>query len=194
MSQESLPRIALPPPEMDGGRPLMRVLKERASSRAFSAKPVSSQTLANLLWAAAGVNRPDTGKRTAPSARDRREIMIFAITAAGTYRYNPDAHALEPVTGRDLRSLAGTQEFVSGAPLNLVYVVELAKMPELSPERQLIYSSTDAGMIAQNVYLFCASEGLSTVVRGAIDREALGAALGLSVLQRILIAQSVGFA
>lgn len=185
--------IELPPPQTEGGMPLMQALKQRHSTRELSPQPLPPQVLSDLLWAATGVNRPDTGKRTAPTARDWREIDVYLATAEGTYRFDPDAHALRLVLRQDVRALTGLQDFVAEAPLNLVYVADLDRMQGTTAEHQLLYSATDAGFVAQNVYLYCASAGLATVVRGSIDREALGAALGLRPSQRVVLAQSVGY-
>ena len=183
----------LPPPQMEGGKPLMQILKERHSTREFSDKVLSPQVISNLLWAAAGVNRPESGKRTAPSARDWREIDIYVATAEAVYRYDNHAHLLQPVRSGDLRAATGVQDFVATAPLNLVYIADLSRMVGADKKQQQLYSAADAGFIAQNVYLFCASEGLATVVRGSIDRKALTKALGLNKNQRIILAQTVGY-
>jgi len=185
--------IKLPPPQMEGGKPLMQVLKERHSTREFSDKQLAPQLLANLLWAAAGVNRPESGKRTAPSARNWREIDIYITTAEAVYRYDNQEHVLQLVQKGDLRAVTGVQDFVATAPLNLVYIADLSRMQEADKDQQQFYSAADAGFIAQNVYLFCASEGLATVVRGSIDRKALGKALGLNKNQQIILAQTVGY-
>jgi nitroreductase len=183
----------LPPPETTGGMSLMQALQARHSAREFAARPLPPQVLANLLWAAGGVNRPDTGLRTAPSAHDWREIDVVVTTAEGAYRYDPPAHALVKVANGDLRPLTGVQDFVATAPLNLVYVADLDRMSGAGAENKAFYSAADAGFIAQNVYLYCASAGLVAVVRGLIEREALAAALGLGNHQRIMLAQSVGY-
>jgi SagB-type dehydrogenase family enzyme len=185
--------MRLPPPETSGGMPLMQALKARHSTREFAAKPLSPQVLSNLLWAASGVNRPHTGQRTAPSAHDWREIDVYVTTAEGAYRYDPPSHTLKRVATGDIRPLAGVQDFVASVPLNLVYVADLDRMSGASAEDKAFYSATDAGFIAQNVYLYCASAGLGVVVRGLVDREALGAALGLGKHQRVILAQSVGY-
>ena len=183
----------LPPPQTEGGKPLMQVLQQRHSNRNFSNKALSNQQLSNLLWAAAGVNRADSGKRTAPSARDWREIDIYVVTAEAVYRFDNDAHALQSVYQGDLRAATGIQDFVTTAPLNLVYIADLSRMEGANDEQQQLYAAADTGFIAQNVYLFCTSEGLATVVRGSIDRTALGKALGLNKHQRIILAQTVGY-
>jgi nitroreductase len=184
--------IDLPAAETGGGKPLMQVLKARRSTREFSPRMPSPQVLSNLLWAAAGVNRPD-GRRTAPTASNRQEIDIYVITADGLYLYEPKDHKLTGVVPRPARS-AGTQDFVKTAPINLVFVADFAKYGEkMAEENKLTYSGADTGYISQNVYLFCASEGLATVVRAGIDRPALSKAMRLRPEQRIILEQPVGY-
>jgi SagB-type dehydrogenase family enzyme len=185
--------MKLPPPQTTGGKPLMQALLERHSTREFASRPLAPQDLSNLLWAAAGINRADSGKRTAPSARDWREIEIYVATADGAYVYDAKAHTLRQVLARDVRALTGKQDFVASAPLNLVYVADQSRMQDANAEDMNRYAAADTGFIAQNVYLFCASAGLNTVVRGLVDREALAAALGLSPHQQIVLAQTVGY-
>jgi len=184
---------SLPAPQMTGGKPFMRVLKERQTSREFSNKKLPPQLLSDLLWAAFGINRPESGKRTAPSARNWQEIEIFVIMEEGAYLYDPQLNKLKGVVKGDLRRLAGTPDFVAKAPLNLVYVADTTKMKGASTEDQALYSGADTGFIGQNVYLFCASEGLATVVRGSVDRKALAAALRLPDHKKITLAQTVGY-
>ena len=185
--------IALPPPRTEGGKPLMQALNDRQTSRAFSTKPLPNQMLADLLWAAYGVNRPDSGKRTAPSARNWQEVDVYAVLEQGAYLYDAKANALRAIADGDLRKLTGPQAFVGAAPLNLVYVADTARMAGSAPEDQALYSGADVGFISQNVYLFCASEGLATVVRGMVDREALAKALNLPEEKKIILAQTVGY-
>lgn len=185
--------IKLLPPEMAGGKPLMQALRERRSTREFDSRALPPQMLSNLLWAANGVNRPDSGKRTAPSARDWREIDVYVATAESVFRYDPPTHALQRVATGDIRSQTGVQDFVETAPVNLVYVADLDRMSDAGAEQKARFSAADAGFIAQNVYLFCASAGLATVVRGLFDHAVLAKALGLGSHQRIILAQSVGY-
>lgn len=182
--------ISLPAPDKQGGKPLMQALSERRSSRSFSERPLSRETLSNLLWAAFGVNRPGGG-RTAPSAHDMQEIDIYAALPEGLFLYDAQAHALCKVSDRDLRAQAGKQSFTAQAPLTLIYVADLTRMRNEEPRD--FYAAADTGFISQNAYLFCASEGLATVVFAWIDREALAEAMGLSASQRIVLGQSVGF-
>ena len=184
--------ISLPKPQTEGGKPLMQVLKARQSSREFGREQLPPQVLSNLLWAAWGTNRPD-GRRTAPSASNRQEIDIYLAMAGGLYLYEAQPHSLKPVLAADVRAKAGTQPFVAEAPLNLIYVADYAKMATAKPEDRPTWSVADTGFIGQNVYLFCASEGLVTVFRAMVDRDALGKAMNLRPDQHITFTQTVGY-
>jgi len=190
---QDLKPVELPKPDMEGGKPLMQVLKARQSGREFSAEKLPPQVLSNLLWAAWGVNRPDSGRRTAPSASNRQEIEIYVATAEGLYLYDAKAHRLQPVLAKDLRAATGRQPFVGEAPVNLVYVADYSKMGKGSDEDKALTAGADTGFISQNVYLYCASEGLATVVRGMVDRPALAKAMNLRPDQRIILGQTVGY-
>jgi SagB-type dehydrogenase family enzyme len=192
LGQEPKPLI-LPAPQTDGGKPLMQALKARQSTREFSSEKLPPQVLANLLWAAFGVNRPDTGKRTAPSAINWQEIDVYVATAEGLYVYDAKGNRLDPILAEDVRGATGKQPNIKDAPVNLVYVADLAKTGNSSAEDRDLYTAADAGFIAQNVYLFCASEGLAVVVRGTVDRVALAKLMKLRPDQRILLAQTVGY-
>lgn len=183
----------LPAPRQSGGKPLFDALKERRSAREFSSRELPPAVLSSLLWAAFGINRPSTHGRTAPSAHDWEEIDLYAAMAQGVYLYDAGSHALKKRLDGDLRALTGLQDFVAAAPLNLVYVADLSRMHQASAEERARYAGPDAGFIAQNVYLFCASEGLATVVRGWVDRPALSRAMGLKPQQQIILAQTVGY-
>jgi SagB-type dehydrogenase family enzyme len=190
---QGLKPLELPVPQTTGGKPLLEALKDRQSAREFSAQKLSPQILSNLLWAAFGVNRPDSGKRTAPSAMNWQEIEIYVATSEGLYVYDAKANRLNPIAAEDVRAATGTQSYVKDAAVNLVYVADFSKTGRASGEESLIYTSADTGFIAQNVYLYCASEGLATVVRGSIDRPALAKAMNLKPDQKIILAQTVGY-
>ncbi|MGB9907127.1 MAG: SagB/ThcOx family dehydrogenase [Candidatus Saccharicenans sp.] len=185
--------IKLPPPQQEGGKPLMECLKLRQSQRDFSPDKLSPQVLSNLLWAAYGINRPDSGKRTVPSAVNWQNIDLYVATADGLFLYEAKDHALIQVLKEDIRGLTGTQDFVKIAPVNLVYVGDYARIPRGSDEDKRFYSAAHAAFISQNVYLFCASEGLATVVRALINREELAQAMKLRPEQKIMLAQTVGY-
>lgn len=182
----------LPEPERRGGMPLMEALDKRQSMRDFSPEALSDQDLSNLLWAAWGINRAD-GRRTAPTARNRQQFDIYLIMADGWYLYDPQRHALIRQGDEDLRAYSGTQAFVQTAPLNLVFVSDHERMTGYDAARREFYSATDVGFISQNVYLYCASAGLATVVRGALDREILHDVLKLGPSQHVILGQSVGY-
>ncbi len=190
---QELKAIQLSAPQTDGGRPLMQALKDRASSRNFSPEKLPVQVLSNMLWAAFGVNRPESGGRTAPSASNSQEMDIYVAMADGLYLYDAKAHLLKPVLADDIRALTGREAFVKEAPVNLIYVADLSKMTRAAPEDRDFYAAAHTGFISQNVYLFCASEGLATVIRASIDRPALAKAMGLRRDQKITLAQTVGY-
>jgi nitroreductase len=183
---------ALPPPREDLGNPLMQALKLRRSIRAYAQRELSAQVLSDLLWAAYGVNRP-SGDRTAPYWRHIMVIDVYAAMADGVWLYDPKQHALLPHLGADIRALTGMQDFVATAPLNLVYVVHGERMKDVAPEDRRLYGSVDAAFAGQNVYLYCASQGLATVFRGAVDHEKLGRAMKLGAGQFVAFAQTVGY-
>jgi nitroreductase len=188
---QDLAPVSLPAPQTEGGKPLMQALKLRATTRAFAPDPLPAQTLANLLWAAWGINRPQEGKRTAPSTRNWQEIEVVVLNATGAFTYDATANALKPLVAGDLRALGGTQDFVKDAPVTIVFVADTSRMQGGSDTQALAYA--DAAFISQNVSLFCASEGLATGVRASVDRPALAKALKLRDNQLIVFAQSVGF-
>jgi SagB-type dehydrogenase family enzyme len=185
--------IQLREPQTEGGKPLMQTLKERKTTREFRNEKLPDQVLSNLLWAAFGINRPESGRRTAPSAMNWQEIDIYVISAEGLYLYEAKGHLLKSVKAEDLRAQAGTQAFVQDAPINLIYVADTTRMGQASQEEREIYAAADTGFIAENVYLFCASEGLATVVRASVDKPVLAKAMLLQPEQKIILAQSVGY-
>jgi SagB-type dehydrogenase family enzyme len=188
---EELKDIQLLPPRKEGGMPLMQALKERKSTRAYSPEDVSLQDLSNLLWAAYGINRPDSGERTVPSAMNMQEFDIYVLMREGAYIYNARRNVLRPVAAGDLREMTGMQPFVKDAPLDLVYVADYSCLAKVGDQADF-YAACDVGFISQNVYLYCASAGLGTIVRGWVDREALGKALNLKPDEKIILVQSAG--
>jgi nitroreductase len=189
---QELTAIALPKPVTEGGKPLMQVLKERRTTREFSAEKIPLQVLANLLWAANGINRDD-GHRTAPSAMNNQEMDIYVVRDDGIFLYDAKANMLEPVIAGDHRAIAGKQDFVATAPLNLIYVADYARMGKTAEEDKRFYSAADVGFIAENVYLYCASDGLDCVVRGYVDRDEIAKLLKLRADQHVLLGQTVGY-
>jgi hypothetical protein len=191
LAEQPKPR-SLPPARGEGGLPLIAALQRRRSSREYSDRLVSMQVLSDLLWAAFGINRPN-GDRTAPYWRHIMVIDVYAAMADGVWLYEPKAHALVSHLPDDVRAQTGTQDFVATAPLNLVYVAHGERMTDMSPEQRRLYASVDTGFIGQNVYLYCASEGLATVFRGAVDFAKLDRVLRLPDQQFVTFAQTVGY-
>jgi nitroreductase len=190
---QDLKPVLLPKPQMEGGRPLMQVLKERKTIREFSTKPLPPQMLADLLWAAWGINRPESGRRTAPTALNKQEIDLYVATSDGLFLYDAKENSLKPIVAKDIRALTGRQPYVKESPVSLIFVADFSKMAGGTDEEKERYAWTDTGYISQNVYLFCTSEGLATGVRALIDRPALAKEMNLRPDQRITMAQSVGF-
>lgn len=193
LAGQEISEIQLPKPQTAGGLPLMQALTLRATSRDFSPDPLPAQTLSNLLWAAWGINRSESKKRTAPSAMNWQEIDLYVVMEKGIYLYDATAHLLKPVIAGDFRVLAGRQEFVKNSPLTIVFVADPALMGKAPAEKHEIYAWTDSAFISQNIYLFCASAGLATGVRASLDAAALAKAMKLPAGQIITMAQSVGF-
>jgi len=185
--------VALPPPRADFGKSLAQALKLRRSVRAFDTRPLPPQVLSELLWTAYGVNRTETADRTAPSWRHARETEIFAAMPDGVWRYDPMKHLLIPHLSADVRGQTGVQDFVATAPLNLVFVSDADHMSGVSREEQHRFAAADIGFIGQNVYLYCASEGLACVFRASLDTDKLGHTLHLGETQFIMFSQTVGY-
>lgn len=188
--------IQLNKPVLEKGASLMQALNNRKSDRNIAEEKITPQQLSEVLWAADGVNR-ESGKRTAPSAMGKYGVDIYAVLEEGIYKYDVKNHALEPAAAGDYRKFAGSQDFVYTAPLNLVYVADVVKYnpnaKEDANEQELSWAYLEAGHQAQNVYLYCASEGLGVVARLMIKREELGKAMNLKPEQVILYAQTVGY-
>ena len=185
--------VTLPPPNLEGGKPLMQALKDRRSIREYADRPLSEQDLSNLLWAAWGVNRPQSGGRTVPRWRDVYALDIYVFRADGVWLYEPRNHFLQFYMLGDLRGQTTTgQPFVATAPVNLVYAFDTGKMPNATEAEKNATSGASAGVVGQNVYLYCASAGLATVFRESVPA-ALARTLELPPGQIIQFAQTVGY-
>ena len=191
MSMIEAQDIKLPAPKTNGGMPLMEALQKRVTSREFSDKMLSDQQLSDLLWAANGINR-DNGKRTAPSARNCQEIDIYVFIEKGVFLYVPEKNLLKQVIKEDKRKMAARQPFVADAPVLLMFVANYDKMTGMDKEAKEFYGATDAGFVSQNVYLYCASEGLSTVFLGSIFRDEIKELLKFN--GKAVLGQPVAFA
>ena len=185
--------IQLPPPVVQGGMPLMQALSERRSSRDFSERGLSDQTLSSLLWAANGINRQADGRRTAPTGMNVQDIEVYVMTQYGVYRYDAQGNALRLVNPGDHRAIAGKQQFACRAQINLFFVHDRARAMKSDEADAMRYAGIHAGAVMQNVYLFCAKEGLATVARAYVDYDACAKALKLGEGQRVVLAQTVGY-
>jgi nitroreductase len=184
--------IQLPDPVKQGGKPLMQTLNDRHSSRDYVDKELTLQQVADMLWAANGINRPD-GRRTAPSARNKQEIDIYIATAKGIFVFDAVNNRLICISAEDIRVKTGSQPWVKDAAVNLLYVCNKDKSASSDTTGMLVNAAFTSGAIAQNVHLYCASEGLGSVVRGSFDKEVLSGLLKLTGQQVIIMTQTVGF-
>jgi nitroreductase family protein len=204
-TEADLPPIALPKPETDGGKSVLASLRDRKTTRTIGTQALPQQVLSNLLWAAFGVNREkgSFGKtgRTAASASNSQEIDLYVALPEGVYLYEAVPHHLKPVASGDFRSLAGRGAAAS-APVNIFYIVDLSRydtgpsQPDRrigDPEVQKSYYYTDTGLIAGNVYLFAASQGLAAWFHNC-NKETAAKEFKLKPEQRVLFAQTVGYA
>lgn len=184
---------ALPAARMEGGMPLMTALAKRQSIRAYSERPLSHETLSNLLWAAYGINRREAGERTAPSWRGSKEIDIYVATPQAVLLYDSARHALNHVMNGDIRAATGRQPFPATAPIVLIYVADRTRMAQAPEQEQYLYAHVDAAFIGQNVYLFAASEGLGTAVLGNVEKGELAKTMKLRSNQILTFTQPVGY-
>ena len=141
--------VALPEPQTSGGMPLMQALKQRQSQREFRSDKLPAQVLSNLLWAAFGVNRAESGRRTAPSAMNHQEIDVYVATAEGVFVYDAKHHALEQVIAEDVRVAASSQEFARAAPVQLIFIADFARMADVRGDDKILYSAPIPGSSAR---------------------------------------------
>ena len=176
--------IQLPAPNKIGGMPLMEAVNNRHSDRNFSDATITEQQLSDMLWIACGYNRPE--KRTVATALNRQEMSAYVITPDAIYRYEPLENKLIHVNSGDHRDVCAMQEFAKKAPLNVALVADLAK------QDKEIFAAMTVGAMSNNIYLWCASEGLNTVVRASFDQEGLKKALKLNGEETVLLVQTIG--
>jgi len=183
----------LPEPNKTGGKPLMQAMNERHSSRDFIEKDLTQQQISDLLWAAYGINRPDEGKHTVATSRNIQDMEVYLTTKDGAYLYLPKEHAIQKVLNIDIREITGKQDFVKVAAANLVYVSDFSKAGNGTDEVKTMTAATHCGFIGQNVYLYCASEGLISVFRAYFDNADVAKALNLSENKHVIYCQTVGY-
>ena len=191
-SAQVIETITLPSAQKTGGMPVMEAFQLRKSQRSFSSKDLTTKQLSNLLWAAYGINRPD-GFRTVPAAKNWYEYDIYVLKSDGWYLYEVVKHALLKMGNEDLRIYGGTQDFVKAAPVILVYVADFGRMNDTTDELRKFFSAVDVGYISQNVYLWCASEGLATIILGQVDKVKVREVLKLKANQQVILSQPVAY-
>jgi len=186
--------IDLPSPAMIGGKSLMQSLKDRQSIRAYSNQTLSKEILSDLLWAAWGVNRPQSDGRTAPHWRNVYALDIYLAMADGVWRYEPRSHKIIFHLDGDLRAqTTNGQPFVATAPLNLVYAFDMSKLTGANETEAIAAAAACVAMVGENVYLYCASASLATVFRQSVPGAKLAQTLKLPPSQIIQFAQTVGY-
>ncbi|MGB9603126.1 MAG: nitroreductase family protein [Limisphaerales bacterium] len=183
--------VLLPNPRQTGGAPIMEALKNRKSTREFSTRPIEIKTLGEILWAGFGINRPENLHRTAPSAMNSQEIDIYIAIKEGVFLYEPKTNGLIKISDSDVREKISNQQFNKTAPVVLVFVADYSRSKAQPPQRQL-YAYIDTGFISQNIYLYCASEGLGTVIH-ELNRTQTAKLLNLKPNQEVIMAQSIGY-
>jgi SagB-type dehydrogenase family enzyme len=193
VNAQMLQEIKLNNPDKTRGSATMKALSDRMSIRDYDTKELTLQDLSDLLWAANGINRPD-GRRTAPTASNRQEIDVYVFRADGAYFYDAQAHSLKPVAAGDFRgAVAGQQDFVKSAPVSLLIVGNLEKLGNPTAEGTRVTGALDAGIVSQNINIFCAGVGLATVPRGSMDQAELRKILKLSDTQVLYLNNPVGY-
>jgi nitroreductase len=191
-SQELKP-ITLNSPDLTRGLPVMEAFSLRASNTDFSEKTLSLQDLSDLLFAANGVNRKDIKKRTAPSAMNAQDIDVYVFLQEGVYLYDAFQGVLNPVVAGDQRSLAaGFQKSVAKAPVILLLVSDISRF-KMSEPMKLENAAKDAGIVSQNIDIFCAGTGLITRPRGSMDLVKIKSVLNLKDSQHPMLNNPVGY-
>lgn len=180
--------IELPEPEIEEGMPLMEALSQRSSMREFSKEPISLQHISNMLWAANGINRPEEKKRTAPSAINAQDIDVYVFFKSAVYRYNAHKHILNRVKKGDYRKqVAAQQENVADAPAIFLLVSDFSDFARGDREQKFTWANMDAGFVAQNILLYCASENFTTVPRAQMNKDKLRDVLDLTNSQHLML-------
>jgi SagB-type dehydrogenase family enzyme len=194
LNAQDLKSKSLNPPDKSRGLSIMQAFSNRASATTWNSEELKLQDLSDLLWAANGINRPDQKKRTAPSAMNAQDVDIFVFLPEGVYFYDAAGNKLDPVVAGDLRLLAaGAQADMAKAPVILVLVSDISKFTRGEDSNKLIMGALDAGMVSQNISLFCAGAGLITRPRATMDQAKLKEVLKLKDSQRPLLNNPVSY-
>jgi SagB-type dehydrogenase family enzyme len=186
--------IVLNPPDTARGLPVMKALSLRASATEFDTTRINFQDLSDLLWASNGVNRPESGKRTAPSALNAQDIDVYVFMKSGIYLYNAKKHLLELIVDSDYRNvIADKQVNVAKAPLICLLVSDISRFSFGKDSVKLVWAAVDAGIVSQNISIFCASVGLATRPRAFMDQQILREILKLKDSQYLILNNPVSY-
>jgi len=186
--------IPLNPPDINRGLPLMKALSLRASANDYDTTALKLQDLSDLFWAANGVNRSEIGKRTAPSAMNAQDIDVYAVMQSGTYLYDAKKHQLDLVAEGDFRMLvADRQVGAAKAPVICLLVSDISRFRGGDDAAKLILAAEDAGIVSQNISVFCAGVGFSTRPRATMDQQKLKEVLKLKDSQHLMLNNPVAY-
>lgn len=186
--------VKLPKPNLNRSGAVMKALSERQSTREYASKALSLADLSDLLWAANGINRSNSGKRTAPSAMNKQDVDVYVVLPEGTYLYDAKNHQLNLVAEGDHRgAVAGGQAFVKTAPVSLVLVSDISRFGDAKSARNQLMGAMDAGIVSQNISLFCSSANLATVPRASMDFDQLKKVLKLKETQMLMMNHPIGY-
>ena len=186
--------IRLPKPNLNRNSEVMEAFANRHSTREYAAKALTLNDLSDLLWAANGINRTEEGKRTAPSAMNKQDVDVYVVLPEGTYLYDAKAHQLNLVAEGDHRgTVAGGQAFVKSAPVSLLLVSDLSRLGDAKNTHTQLMGAVDAGIVSQNISIFCSAAKLATVPRASMDTAKLKSVLKLTDTQLPLMNHPVGY-
>ena len=186
--------IRLPKPNLNRNSEVMEAFANRHSTREYAAKALTLNDLSDLLWAANGINRPEEGKRTAPSAMNKQDVDVYVVLPEATYLYDAKAHQLNLVVEGDHRgAVAGGQAFVKSAPVSLLLVSDLSRLGDAKNTHPQLMGAVDAGIVSQNISIFCSAAKLATVPRASMDTAKLKSVLKLTDTQLPLMNHPVGY-
>ncbi len=186
--------IKLPKPDTGLKVTLMKALSDRHSAREYSSRQITDSQLSTILWAACGVNRPESGKLTVPSAINAQDVLVYVIRQDGAYLYNAASHSLKQVSSKDLRAaVAGRQEFAASAPVSLLMVSDHSKFGNLQGDPATRMGLIDSGYVSQNICLVCSALGLNTVPRMTMDTETLRRELQLGDSYDLTLNNQIGY-
>lgn len=191
---QSFAPIILDSVDYSQGISVMEALKVRASATGFDTSAITPQQLSALIWAANGINRPESGKRTAASAVNAQDIDLYVATKLGIWKYDPKKHRLDTVIAGDYRTyIADRQTWVLDAPVFVIMVSDISRFNHGNDSTKLLRAAMDAGIVAQNISLYCAAVGLETRIRAVMNYEKLREVLGLKSTQYPMLNTPVGY-